>query len=498
MLGVPRGSSVPADAPPHDTSPDVGAHFVRREVRQGLLPRILEGLLDRRAHAKAMMKSDPDPAHKRMYDSRQLQLKIIANSVYGVPSASGGWFVRMEIGESVTAWGRSMIFRAMGIAKASPFNADVIYGDTDSIMMVFPGCTTVPDAFERLRLVCDAVTASFDKPVAMAAEKVYEGHLQLGKKRYAGLCHTPPAKPKIDSKGVEKNRLDNCPLVRRMMARVFEILLVDQDKKAALAYIHSCLSDLIQKKTEFSDLVITKSISKLEYKTKAVHFEVAKRMKARDAAYPMAPGERVPYVIVNTPAGMGKNAKVCDKAEDPLWAIQHGMEIDTAHYIRDLSRPLSRVLMWYVAPAEMLKVVKNFEAQIAEEEERATGCDPARVEALEKLLKKHLEKMTTSVGLRVFGQGALSDSPRLPARHSGPITRFFARTRTVARGGSAPRTLTDVERLEGLRARLLDAKAKCARCRGREDDGTTACVQRDCVNLFKVAMLTRDIEDMTM
>ena len=51
MLGVPRGSSVPADAPPHDTSPDVGAHFVRREVRQGLLPRILEGLLDRRAHA---------------------------------------------------------------------------------------------------------------------------------------------------------------------------------------------------------------------------------------------------------------------------------------------------------------------------------------------------------------------------------------------------------------------------------------------------------------
>jgi hypothetical protein len=106
----------------------VGAHFVRREVRQGLLPRILESLLWRRSQAKMQEKKEVDPAHKRMYGSRQLQLKIIANSVYGVLSASGGWFVRMEIGESVTSWGRSMILQAMNIAKASPFNADVIYG----------------------------------------------------------------------------------------------------------------------------------------------------------------------------------------------------------------------------------------------------------------------------------------------------------------------------------------------------------------------------------
>lgn len=34
--------------------------------------------------------------------------------------------------------------------------------------MVFPGCTTVTVAFDRLKKVCDAVTASFPKPVAMA------------------------------------------------------------------------------------------------------------------------------------------------------------------------------------------------------------------------------------------------------------------------------------------------------------------------------------------
>lgn len=485
MLNVPRGAPAPEGAPPHDTSPDIGTHFVHKEVRQGILPRILEGLLARRAQAKAMMKSDPDPAHKRMYDSRQLQLKIVANSVYGILSASGGWFVRMEMGESVTSWGRSMIFSAMNIAKSEPFNADVIYGDTDSIMMVFPGCTTVPDAFERLKKVCEAVTASFPKPVSMAAEKVYEGHLQLGKKRYAGLCHIPPAKPKVDSKGVEKNRLDNCPLVRKMMTKVFDLLLVDENIKGALDYIHSCLEDLIQGRVEYADLVITKSISRPEYKTKVVHVEVAKRMKARDSSYKMAPGERIPYVIVNTHAGTAKGIKVCDQAEDPLWAIQHNMEINVQHYIRDISRPLSRVLMWYIAPEEMLKAVKVFEAKIANEEEKD-------VKDLEKNLKKHIERMTEHVANQLFGFGATSSIPRPAQKFVGPITKYF--TRPAPKATREKPTAEFAEKLDSMRNKLKEAKTKCARCRGNDDD-TISCVQRDCSNLFRVALLSRDIED---
>jgi DNA polymerase delta subunit 1 len=493
MINVGRNADAPKDCPPHDTSPDIGTHFVRKEVRQGLLPRILESLLSKRNHAKAMMKSDPDPAHKRMYDSRQLQLKIIANSVYGVLSASGGWFVRMEIGESVTAWGRSMIMQAMNIAKSVPFNADVIYGDTDSIMMVFPDCATVPDAFERLKRVCDDVTASFPKPVAMAAEKVYEGHLQLGKKRYAGWCHIPPAKPKMDSKGVEKNRLDNCFLVRDMMAKVFDLLLVEQNTKAALDYVHSRVDDLIHRKIDFSDLVITKSISKSDYKGKVVHVEVAKRMKARDSSYLMAPGERIPYVIVNSSAGICKNAKVCDKAEDPLWAIQHGMEIDVSHYIKDISRPLSRVLMWYIAPKDMLEEIASVERAIAEATELKD--DNGKVEILEKSLKKLLEKMTDKVACQIFGQGALSDIPRPAPKRSGPISKFL--TKRVNVDGAA-----DVEKLKLAREKLVIARAKCAKCKGRDDDinaegnCVVSCVQRDCGNLFTLAMSIRDVEEL--
>ena len=355
--------------------------------------------------------------------------------------------------------------------------------------MVFPGCTTVPDAFDRLKKVCDAVTASFPKPVAMAAEKVYEGHIQFGKKRYCGFCHIPPAKPKIDSKGVEKNRLDNTPLVRRMMARVFELLLVDEDVQGALKYVRECVTELIQGKVEFSDLVITKSISKLEYKSKAVHVEVAKRMKARDSSYLMAPGERIPYVIVKTDRGKCSGVKMFDRGEDPLWSIQHNMDIDVEHYIRDISRPLARTLMWYVAPREMLEDIKTLEARISEIEGKGSSPAAGTEAELEKTLKKHLEKMTDYVANQLFGPGALASIPRPPQKRSGPISRFLAPVPKKSRS-----TPADAEHLESLRAQLLEAKAKCTRCRGREDD-TVACVQRDCANLFKVALLTKDIEN---
>lgn len=350
-------------------------------------------------------------------------------------------------------------------------------------MMTYPGCTTVPDAFDRLNKVCAAVTAAFPKPVSMAAEKVYEGHLQLGKKRYAGMCHMPGEKPKLDSKGVEKNRLDNTPLVRRMMARVFELLLIDENVDGALKYVHQCASDLIRGKVEYSDLVITKSISRPEYKSKVVHVEVAKRMKARDSSYGMAPGERIPYVIVNV---AGKDAKVCDRAEDPLWAIQHGMEIDVHHYIRDISRPIARVMMWYVLPREELDVVHCLEEKI-----ESAGSDEMAVAALEKTLKKTLERMTDETANRLFGPGALADIPRPAQRISGPIAKYFSRPEK-----KRSRTPADSERLESLRSQLAESKAKCTKCRGREDD-SIACVQRDCANLFKVALLSRDIEDLT-
>lgn len=114
---------------PFNLAPDTGAKFVKSTVRKGILPMILEHLLSARDQAKAMKKrSAANPAREKYFDSKQLQLKIIANSTYGGLTTSGGWFVRMLLGESVTSWGRYMISQAKLIAESAPFFAEVVYG----------------------------------------------------------------------------------------------------------------------------------------------------------------------------------------------------------------------------------------------------------------------------------------------------------------------------------------------------------------------------------
>lgn len=63
------------------TKTPVGEYFVNREVRVGLLPRILENLIGARKQAKKDMKNAKDAIEYAILDGRQLALKVSANSV---------------------------------------------------------------------------------------------------------------------------------------------------------------------------------------------------------------------------------------------------------------------------------------------------------------------------------------------------------------------------------------------------------------------------------
>jgi len=53
-------------------------------------------------------------------------------------------------------------------------------------------------------------------PIKLEFEKVYCPYLLMNKKRYAGLLWTKPEKwDKIDAKGIETVRRDNCGIVQQ-------------------------------------------------------------------------------------------------------------------------------------------------------------------------------------------------------------------------------------------------------------------------------------------
>ena len=81
----------------------------------------------------------------------------------------------------------------------------------------------------------------------------------MNKKRYAGLFWTKPQKwDKMDTKGIETVRRDNCGLVRLVVDTVLRKILVDRNVEDAIDYVKSKISSLLQNKLDISLLVITK------------------------------------------------------------------------------------------------------------------------------------------------------------------------------------------------------------------------------------------------
>lgn len=137
--------------------------------------------------------------------------------------------------QSVTAYGRTMIEQTkqevedyFRIENGYKNDAMVIYGDTDSVMVKF-GVKSIAEAMELGREAAEYVTSKFMKPIKLEFEKVYFPYLLINKKRYAGLYFTKPDKhDKMDCKGLETVRRDNCPLVANMMNNCLQILLIER------------------------------------------------------------------------------------------------------------------------------------------------------------------------------------------------------------------------------------------------------------------------------
>lgn len=334
----------------HTVSPS-GDMFVKASVRKGILPEILIELLEARSLAKKMMKKAKDPLEQAVLNGRQLALKISANSVYGFTGAQVGQLPLLAISSSVTAFGREMIMHTKKTLentyrkeKGYEFDCEIIYGDTDSVMIKF-GPSDVKEVMRLGAAAADFVTKEFISPIKLEFEKVYYPYLLMNKKRYAGLYWTNPDKwDKLDSKGLETVRRDSCKLTSNSVADCLQYLLVERNPQMAIDYCKQIISDLLCNRIDLSLLVISKSLGKSAsssgYAAKQAHVELAERMRKRDPLSAPSVGDRVAYVITQ----QSKHAKAYEKAEDPLYVLDHDISIDAQYYINNqLKLPLTRI-----------------------------------------------------------------------------------------------------------------------------------------------------------
>ncbi|PUZ44005.1 hypothetical protein GQ55_8G053400 [Panicum hallii var. hallii] len=447
-----------------------GEIFVKPELQKGILPEILEELLAARKRAKADLKEAKDPLERAVLDGRQLALKISANSVYGFTGATVGQLPCLEISSSVTSYGRQMIEHTKKLVEDKfttvggyEHNAEVIYGDTDSVMVQF-GVSTVEDAMKLGREAADYISGTFTKPIKLEFEKVYFPYLLISKKRYAGLYWTNPEKfDKMDAKGIETVRRDNCLLVKNLVTECLHKILVDRDVPGAVQYVKNTISDLLMNRVDLSLLVITKGLTKTgeDYAVKAAHVELAERMRKRDPATAPTVGDRVPYVIIKA----AKGAKAYEKSEDPIYVLDNNIPIDPQYYLENqISKPLLRIFE---------PILKNASKELLHgSHTRSVSISTPSNSGIMKFAKKQL----TCLGCKAVISGA---SQTLCSHCKGREAELYCKT------------VANVSDLEMLFGRLW---TQCQECQGSLHQDVL-CTSRDCPIFYRRRKAQKDMAE---
>ncbi len=355
-----------------------GGVFVSRNIVKGIVPSILEDLLDRRQETRAKMKTTSDDDEKRVLDATQLALKILLNSFYGYSGYTRARLYSLTLAGAVTSFGRENILHTKDLIEndikeiilkdgkavskddgigGKHIGMSVVYGDTDS---VFVHLLDKEITFDEAQLVgnsiANTVTESLVKPMELVFDSFAKRAIFLAKKRYALLVQEKTAqgiKEKIKVKGMETVRRDWCEITTKTIEKVLELVLKEAKVDEAVLLVKNTINEIksIDANSAFFDsLILTRQYTKSvgSYKNKQPHITVIEKLQKRGIISNV--GDRIPFVII---AG---NAMFVERAEDPEYAKKKNLPIDVDYYInKQILPPVERILSDFGVTREMLR-----------------------------------------------------------------------------------------------------------------------------------------------
>jgi DNA polymerase delta subunit 1 len=343
-------------------------------VRSVLADALIALLAERKA-VKKQMEATEDTFLREVLNKRQLALKVVCNSVYGFTGVDvdKGLLSCKPVAAVTTLIGRRLIGLTKGFVERHYAGSRVVYGDTDSVMILW-GVSTLEDAFalgekaaaDVTRYLRDTLTseqgsadtvlkdardiAKMVNIVKLEHEKEYWPYLLLKKKNYAGRKWTPKStdplvfKDEIDMKGIQAVRRDTVPFVADLSKAVLDALLLDKSADKALALVRSTLHDVSLERLPLDKYIVSKSIAS-SYAgggTTLPHVAAWMRMKARGDDDPPPVGGRMPFVFVH-----GSSKVLASRAEHPDHVRKTKLKLDTGYYINASINPIKKLLQFF-------------------------------------------------------------------------------------------------------------------------------------------------------
>ncbi|CAR22667.1 DNA-directed DNA polymerase alpha catalytic subunit POL1 [Lachancea thermotolerans CBS 6340] len=299
------------------------------EMAQGVLPRLLASLVQKRREVKKLLKTEPDPHKRTQCDIRQQALKLTANSMYGCLGYVNSRFYAKPLAMLVTNKGREILMNTRQLAESLALT--VVYGDTDSVM-IDTGSDSYMEAIKIGENFKKLVNERY-RLLEIDTDNVFRKLLLHAKKKYAALTvvfdKSGAEKTLLEVKGLDMRRREYCPLSKEVSTHVLETILSDKEPETALQDVYEYLED-IREKVENNTIRVDK-------------YKINTRLSKDPKAYPG--GKNMP--AVQAALRMREAGRVVKAGSVITFVItkQEGVEDDSSLSPAERARVLNEVMV---------------------------------------------------------------------------------------------------------------------------------------------------------
>ena len=310
------------------------------EKRVGLIPKVLEPLINRRTEYKRRIKEKGRGEVQEIYEARKNVLKWVLVTCFGYTGYRNAKFGRIECHEVINAYGRELLLTTAKIAEELGY--EILHGIVDSLWLRSNSNSSLDH--EKLS---HTIYEQTGMPIEI--EGVYKWIVFLTRRRdhagalnrYYGLFEDGDMK----IRGLELRRRDTPKLIKdaqmdmlKVMARANDVIELQELILDVIGVIREYADMIMNGECNLKDLVFTSVVSKdLEYYSQ-LNNNLACLLQLKNMGLRVRPGEHVKYIITDA-----ESRRYSRKVK--AWQLTNGNErYDKKKYLTHLFRAGESIL----------------------------------------------------------------------------------------------------------------------------------------------------------